>query len=166
MQDFELLDVSLYVEELGRLGIPLGDSGAKGPLEIPEGSVVSLGLTFRLGRDIDAMVFEDTRESDGEQIGSSRTALGGFRTGGPYEVRLPPERLPEGRAHCGVYDVTGRVVDGEGRPLAEEHHRIEVTHEPEAHGPRSHGPDATRPEGHRHRAATSSPAPGPGSPTG
>ncbi|MEU7019058.1 hypothetical protein ABZ990_00175 [Streptomyces sp. NPDC046203] len=151
MQDFELLDVSLYVEELGRLGIPLGGSGAKGPLEIPEGAVVSLGLTFRLGRDIDAVVFEDVREWDGEQIGSTRTALGGFRTGGPYEVRLPPERLPVGRAHCGVYGVTGRVVDGEGHPLAEEHHRIEVAHEPDAHGPEAHEPEAHEPK-----------APGPG----
>ncbi|MFE6105047.1 hypothetical protein ACFVQ4_34585 [Streptomyces laurentii] len=132
MEDFELLDLSLYVEDGGRLAVPLGDARAEAPLEVPEGAVVSVGLTFRLGRNIDAVVFEDTRDWDGAPIGTSRTVLGGFRCGGPYEVRLPPERLPVGRAHCGVYGVTGRFTDGAGRPLTEEHHRIRVAHPPPA----------------------------------
>ncbi|MFJ9808781.1 hypothetical protein ACIRTB_11155 [Streptomyces sp. NPDC101158] len=127
--DFELLDVCLHTEELGRVEVPLGDTEGREPLVLPEGSVVSLGLTFRLGREIDGLAFEDTREWGGSVLGSTRTVLGGFRPGGPYEVRLPPERLPVGRAHCGVYKATGRFTDADGRELAVEHHRLVVEHQ-------------------------------------
>lgn len=132
--DFELVDVSLHTEELGTFVVPLLGHEETEPVELPEGAVVSVGLTFRLGRPIDTVVFEDTRERDGAMLGNTRTVLGGFRPGGPYEVRLPPERLPVGRAHCGVYVVTGRFSDGDDdRELAVERHRIRVTHQPAAH---------------------------------
>ncbi|MFJ9824263.1 hypothetical protein ACIRSU_07780 [Streptomyces sp. NPDC101160] len=132
--DFELVDVSLHTEELGTFVVPLLDPEDTEPVELPEGAVVSVGLTFRLGRAIDTVVFEDTRERDGAVLGTNRTPLGGFRPGGPYEVRLPPERLPVGRTHCGVYVVTGRFSDGDDdRELAVERHRIRVTHQPAAH---------------------------------
>ncbi|MET9954059.1 hypothetical protein ABZ135_21245 [Streptomyces sp. NPDC006339] len=137
MKDFELLDVSLYTEELGRLEVPLEETGndreGPEPLALPEGAVVSVGLTFRLGREIDGVAFEDSRVREGAVLGSTRTVLGGFRAGGPYEVRLPAERLPVGRAHCGIYEVTGRFTDGEGHELALEHHRVRVDHQPAAH---------------------------------
>ncbi|GAA3387578.1 hypothetical protein GCM10017752_04240 [Streptomyces roseoviridis] len=136
MKDFELLDVSLYTEELGRLEVPLREDGPGGdpePLTLPEGAVVSVGLTFRLGREIDGVAFEDSRFRDGAVLGSTRTVLGGFRAGGPYEVRLPAERLPVGRAHCGIYEVTGRFTDGGGQELALERHRVRVVHQPAAH---------------------------------
>ncbi|MFI8966458.1 hypothetical protein ACIGO8_30595 [Streptomyces sp. NPDC053493] len=133
MTDFELVDVSLYSDELGRVEVPLRDPAGAEPLDVPEGAVVSVGLTFRLGREIDGLVFEDTRSKDDVVLAATRTVLGGFRPGGPYEVRLPPERLPVGRAHCGVYDVAGRFTDGDGRELAVEHHRLSLTHQPAAH---------------------------------
>ncbi|MFF0752675.1 hypothetical protein [Streptomyces sp. NPDC004267] len=137
VEDFELLDVSLYAEGLGRLGVPLRGTAETEPLEVPEGTVISVGITFRLGRDIDTVIFEDVRERGGELLGTTRTVLGGFRAGGPYEVRLPPERLPVGRAHCGVYEMTGHFTDGEGRRLAVEHHWMRLTHQSAAPRPRA-----------------------------
>ncbi|MFI8521859.1 hypothetical protein ACIGEZ_29190 [Streptomyces sp. NPDC085481] len=128
MKGFELLDVSLYTEEAGRIEVPQEGPAADEPIVLPEGVVVSVGLTFRLGDEIDGLAFEDTRARAGAKVASTRTALGGFRAGGPYEVRLPSERLPVGKASCGTYEVTGRVVDEDGRALAEERHRIRIEH--------------------------------------
>ncbi|MFJ7070257.1 hypothetical protein [Streptomyces sp. NPDC101115] len=131
MTGFELLDVSLYTEELGRLAVPRNDRPEEAePIALPEGTVVSVGLTFRLGREIDGLAFEESLAMDGKVLTTTRTVLGGFRTGGPYEIRLPPERLPVGRAHCGVYTVTGRFTDGEGRGLADERYRMRLEHRP------------------------------------
>lgn len=129
MRGFELLDVSLYTKE-GRLEVPLRAVEDGEPPSLPEGSVVSLGLTFRLGEEIEGVTFEGSRVRDGVVLGSTRTVLGSFRAGGPYEVRLPAERLPVGRTHCGVYEMAGRFQDGEGRELALEHHRLRITHVP------------------------------------
>ncbi|MDV9190011.1 hypothetical protein R6L23_17645 [Streptomyces sp. SR27] len=139
MKDFELLDLSLHTEEHGRLEVPLPDAGGPGapraaqPVALPEGAVLSIGLVFRLGREIDGVTFEDTHLRDGRVIAARTTMLGGFRAGGPYEVRLPPERLPVGRAHCGVHEMTGRFTDAEGHELAVEHHRLRIVHQPAAH---------------------------------
>ncbi|WP_282692535.1 hypothetical protein [Streptomyces sp. CC208A] len=122
--DFRLLDVSLHTEDQGRLGVPLGGQGTVEPLVLAEGTVVSLGLTFRLGLDIDGLAFEEERARDGRILATTRTALGSFRCGGPYEVRLPPLRMPVGRAHLGLYRVTGRLTDGRGRELAREAHDV------------------------------------------
>ncbi|MGW0122048.1 hypothetical protein [Streptomyces sp. NPDC003327] len=136
--DFTLLDVSLYTDELGRLAVPLArlrGGGAEPPtLDLPEGAVLGVGLRFRLGRDVDGLAFEETRTRawalsvEGESLSATRTVLGGFRAGGPYELRLPPERLPVGREGCAVYEVTGRFTDGEGHELARERHRFRVVH--------------------------------------
>ncbi|MFE5793145.1 hypothetical protein ACFQ8C_11290 [Streptomyces sp. NPDC056503] len=126
---FRLLDVSLHTEERGRLPVALGSgSGRAAPLVLPEGSVVSVGLTFRLDREVDGLTFEAERARDGLVLATTRTLLGGFRSGGPYEVRLPPERMPVGRSHCGLYEVTGRLTDGRGRELAREAHHVRLVH--------------------------------------
>ncbi|MFF2774370.1 hypothetical protein ACFVU3_05630 [Streptomyces sp. NPDC058052] len=126
---FRLLDVSLHTEERGRIAVALG-AGARdaAPLVLGEGTVVSVGLTFRLGLDVDALVFEEERVRDGRAPVSHRTPLGGFRRGGPYEVRLPPQRMPVGKAHCGLYRVTGRLTDGHGRELARVDHHVRLVH--------------------------------------
>ncbi|MEV6248772.1 hypothetical protein AB0M38_21560 [Streptomyces sp. NPDC051742] len=148
MKDFELLDISLYTEEPDRRVVPLRDPdtpdtpgtrdtpGAPdipATPELPEGAVLSIGLTFRLGREIAGVAFEDSRVREGTVLATTRTVLGGFRTGGPYEVRLPPERLPVGRAYRGVYELTGRFTDGDGRELQVVHRRLSVVHQPAAH---------------------------------
>ncbi|MGW7307311.1 hypothetical protein ACWGI1_17225 [Streptomyces sp. NPDC054835] len=130
MDGFELVDLSVYTEELGRLRVvPSGGTGTA-PLLLPEGAVINIGITFRLGREVDGLTFEETRTLDGTELPTVRTVLGGFRTGGPYEVRLPPERLPVGRAHCGLYEVTCRFTDGDGRELAALRHRMRLVHQP------------------------------------
>ncbi|MEV6329173.1 hypothetical protein [Streptomyces sp. NPDC051909] len=136
MTAFELVDLCLHTEDLGRLEVPLwGDNDGVGaePLDLPEGTVISVGLTFRLGRDIEGLTFEETRVRDGTVLSTARTVLGGFRTGGPYEVRLPAERLPLGRAHCGVYVVTSRFTDGDGRELLTLRHRMRLVPQPAPH---------------------------------
>ncbi|MER7624581.1 hypothetical protein [Streptomyces sp. NPDC126503] len=134
MKDFELLEIRLHTEERGRVDVPFAQSGPAPAIELPEGAVVGVGLVFRLGRDIDGLAFEDTRVREGSVLARTHTALGGFRTGGPYEIRLSAERLPVGRAHCGTYEVTGRFVDGDGQELAAGTYRVRLTHEPAASG--------------------------------
>lgn len=128
MNGFELVDFSVHAEDLGRLEVPLQGATDRVTLVLPEGAVVNLGLTFRLGQDIDGLTFEETRVREGAEVSSTRTALGGYRTGGPYEVRLPAERLPVGHAHRGVYAVTSRFTDGDGHELATVHHRMRLVH--------------------------------------
>ncbi|MFG3192849.1 hypothetical protein [Streptomyces omiyaensis] len=126
---FRLLDVSLHTDGRGRLRVALGGGSADtAPLLLSEGSVVSVGLTFRLEREVDGLAFEAERARDGLVLAATRTLLGGFRRGGPYEVRLPPERMPVGRTHCGLYRVTGRLTDGRGHELARESHRVRLVH--------------------------------------
>ncbi|MFE1381638.1 hypothetical protein ACFW6S_22110 [Streptomyces sp. NPDC058740] len=162
MRGFELLDVSLYTKE-GRLQVPLRAAEDSEPPALPEGTVVSLGLTFRLGEEIEGVTFEDSRVRDGVALGGTRTVLGGFRAGGPYEVRLPAERLPVGRAHCGVYEVSGRIQDGQGRELALEHHRLRVTHLPGGEA-MERGADASDPLVSPRVAYDSGTPPGPADP--
>ncbi|NML50972.1 hypothetical protein HHL19_20930 [Streptomyces sp. R302] len=126
---FRLLDMSLHTEDEGRLVVDLGGrAGEAGPLRVPEGAVVSVGLTFQVGRAVDGLTFEEVRTGDDREPVVTRTPLGGFRRGGPYEVRLPPRRMPVGRAHCGLYEVTGRLTDGRGHELARADHELMLVH--------------------------------------
>ncbi|MER5207776.1 hypothetical protein [Streptomyces sp. NPDC002825] len=126
---FELLEVTLAPDDRGSR-MPSPDLREIEDLELPEGATVSLALTFRLAEEVDGLVFEETRRYAGDVIGTQRTTLGGFRAGGPYEIRLPPERLPVGRANCGTYEVEGRFLDAEGRVLGREDHRFRLVHQP------------------------------------
>ncbi|GAA3084639.1 hypothetical protein GCM10017562_63060 [Streptomyces roseofulvus] len=124
-----LLDVSLHTEEQGRLPVaPVGGGADAVPLVLGEGTVASLGLTFRLDGEVDGLTFEEERARDGRVLATTRTLLGDFRRGGPYEVWLPPQRWPVGRVHCGVYRITGRLLDGAGRELALENHDLRLVH--------------------------------------
>jgi hypothetical protein len=128
MAPFELWHVRLAPDDRGTGVLPLDGEGD--PVELPEGGTISVALTFRVGEEVDGLVFEETRRYAGKVIGTTRTTLGGYRAGGPYEVHLPPERLPVGRANCGVYEVTGRFTDSEGRVLGRERHRFRLVHQP------------------------------------
>ncbi|WP_030204591.1 hypothetical protein [Streptomyces sp. NRRL S-87] len=129
--DFELLDISVIPEGLDRIRIPLGPGPVRRPVELPEGAVVTVALTFRLGTDVDGLTFTDTRSSEGRVTASTQTPLGGFRAGGPYEIHLRPERLPKSRTGGDVtYDVTGVFTDGSGRVLASEYHGFRIVRQP------------------------------------
>ncbi|MFG2331643.1 hypothetical protein ACGFMM_18655 [Streptomyces sp. NPDC048604] len=130
MADFELIDVSLVSDGFERLHLPLGEERGE-PVALPAGAVVSVVLAFRTEAEIDGLKFDETRYSDdGNRIAACTHTLGGFRAGGPYEVRLPPERLPVGPASGGRYDATGRFVDGDGRELARETHSFRIVPQP------------------------------------
>ncbi|MCB8907011.1 MULTISPECIES: hypothetical protein [unclassified Streptomyces] len=124
----ELMELTLVSDELGKFTVPLEDPGDDIPYELPEGAVVSIALTFRLGADTDGLIFETIRVREGEDPVARRSALGSFRAGGPYEIRLPPERLPLGRTHCGTYDVTARMSDAAGIEHARVKHRFTLVH--------------------------------------
>ncbi|MFE7547902.1 rho GDP-dissociation inhibitor [Streptomyces gardneri] len=125
MVAFGLVNLALASDEWGTRVVPV-DTRRRVPVELAEGAVVALALTFRVDEAVDGLAFEETRRFDGGVVGTTRTVLGGFRAGGPYEVRLPPERLPIGRASHGTYEVTGRFVDGAGREHAREVHRFRI----------------------------------------
>ncbi|MFG2292260.1 hypothetical protein [Streptomyces sp. NPDC048603] len=148
-ETFELVDVALQSEELGRLTVPLS-APAPGPFELPEGAVVSVALTFHLREAVDGLCFVDTRRREGRVVARTRTALGSFRPGGPYEILLPAERLPVGRAECGTYEVTGTFVDAEGRELSQESHRFRIVHQPRILHRRHHSPQEHPYEEHPH----------------
>ncbi|MEU2078267.1 hypothetical protein [Streptomyces sp. NPDC013489] len=128
VRSVELMELTLVSDALGTFTVPLGGPGRDIPYELPGGAVVSIVLTFRLGTDTDGLIFETIRVGEGEQPVTRRNALGSFRTGGPYEIRLPPERLPLGRAHCGTYDVTARMSDAAGIEHARVKHRFTLVH--------------------------------------
>ncbi|MEU8879274.1 hypothetical protein [Streptomyces hydrogenans] len=136
---FRLLDVALHTEEWGRLTVALeGGPDHDEPLVLGEGTKVSVGLTFRSDRAVDGLTYEERRTREGRGPATTRTLLGGFRGGGPYEVWLPPRRMPEGRAHCGLYRITGRLTDGHGRELARVDHHVRLVHlsgTPDRHPP-------------------------------
>ncbi|MFJ8130002.1 hypothetical protein [Streptomyces hydrogenans] len=135
---FRLLDVALHTEEWGRLTVALEGGPDDEPLVLGEGTRVSVGLTFRSDQAVDGLTYEERRTRGGRGPATTRTLLGGFRGGGPYEVWLPPRRMPEGRAHCGLYRITGRLTDGHGRELARVDHHVRLVHlsgAPERHPP-------------------------------
>ncbi|MFG2899947.1 hypothetical protein ACGFZH_23065 [Streptomyces zaomyceticus] len=127
----ELTELTLVSDERGTFTVPLEGPGDAIPHELPEGAVVSLVMTFRLGADADGLVFETLRVGEGKDPVARRNLLGSFRAGGPYEIRLPPERLPLGRAHCGPYDVTARLSDAAGVEHARVRYRFSLGRAPE-----------------------------------
>ncbi|WP_137990788.1 hypothetical protein [Streptomyces vilmorinianum] len=150
MAVFELMGVALVSDELGRVAVPL-DTGGREVVDLPEGAVVSVALTFRVGEEVDGLAFEEERWRAGHLVATTRSALGGFRPGGPYEIELPAERLPVGRASCGTYDVRGRFTDAEDRELARESHRLRIVHQRPSAAPRG--------VRRRHRSTTAAQAP-------
>ncbi|MEU5216663.1 hypothetical protein AB0G79_10755 [Streptomyces sp. NPDC020807] len=124
MTAFELVHVALAANGGSPYAVPL-ESPDHDPVDLPEGAVLSVTLVFRVMEDLDGLTFEENRRYDGGVV-TTRSALGGFRAGGPYELVLPAERLPVGHGSLGTYEVTGRFVDGDGREHARELHRFRI----------------------------------------
>ncbi|MBW5481469.1 rho GDP-dissociation inhibitor [Streptomyces bambusae] len=137
---FELLGVHLDSESFDRLSVPLDDP-AHVPFALPEGASFTVSLEFRLTSPVDGLVYVDSRTIDECTLPAETTPLGSFRAGGPYEVVLPPEKLPSGRHARGTYTVTGTFLDGDGRTLTQETHRFRVAHQ-DRHVSRSFTRDA------------------------
>ncbi|MEU2159803.1 hypothetical protein QRN89_31425 [Streptomyces chengbuensis] len=133
--EFELLGVTIQVE--GRPDMPVRLAPAQGPgaepppapLVLREGSEFRVRLEFAVGagRDLEGLRFIDERTRQGMTVGHQEILLGDYRRGGPYEIVLPPERLPIGHMARDVYQVTGTFADKEGRILGCESHSFEIT---------------------------------------
>ncbi|MEU6866164.1 hypothetical protein ABZ924_23380 [Streptomyces sp. NPDC046876] len=126
---FRLVRIALLSEEFGEMDVPLeapADGTVPDPFDLPHGAVVTLALVFRTAVDIDGLAYTETRVRDGAVLSTVRTALGGYRAGGPYEIRMPPERLPNGRSVGNTYEVTGTFSDASGHELATERHRFRL----------------------------------------
>ncbi|MET9677678.1 hypothetical protein ABZY68_31980 [Streptomyces sp. NPDC006482] len=138
MAQLELLDVAVASDAWDMRTLSLDTQGGE-PVVLREGAVISVVLSFRVKGAVDGLTLEETRRYEGNVVGTTRTALGGFRTGGPYELRLPPERMPQGRTNWGTYEVTGRFIDPDGRELATEFHRFRIAPGPPSIAPRRSG---------------------------
>lgn len=143
MVQLELLDVAVASDAWDMRTLSLDTQGGE-PVVLREGAVISVALTFRVKGAVDGLTLEETRRYGGNVVGTTRTALGGFRTGGPYELRLPPERMPLGRANWGTYEVTGRFIDPDGHELARESHRFRIAPRPPSMAPRRSGAAGTK----------------------
>ncbi|WP_274555515.1 hypothetical protein [Streptomyces spiramyceticus] len=124
---FELLGMTLQVEGNGEQVVPLPSPGI--PVELKEGAEIRIGLTFRLGRAVEGLKFVDVRKRHGVVVSMSETMLGCYRPGGPYDVIVPPERLPTGHLARDTYEVTGTFIDADGNILGDETHSFRITKE-------------------------------------
>ncbi|MEV6651876.1 hypothetical protein [Streptomyces sp. NPDC051219] len=132
VQEFELLSVTLQAEGHEDIDVPLPVPGETSivprtaPFTLKEGAEVRVMLAFRLGKPVEGLTFTDVRHRQGSVIGCSEVLLGGYRPGGPYEVVLPPERLPIGHLARDTYEVTGTFVDSDGHILGHENHAFVI----------------------------------------
>ncbi len=134
IQQFELLGVSLQAEGREEIDVPLPVSGGESvampraaPFALKEGAEIRITLAFRLGTAVEGLKFMDMRQRQGAVVSTSEVLLGGYRPGGPYEVVLPPERLPIGHLARDTYEVTGTFVDSDGHVLGHERHTFVIT---------------------------------------
>ncbi|MGW7369971.1 hypothetical protein ACWGI8_42760 [Streptomyces sp. NPDC054841] len=134
--DFELLGVTIQVE--GHADMPVPVPSAEHPDAVPppptplvlrEGAEFRVRLEFGVGsgHDLEGLRFIDERTRQGVTVGHQEILLGDYRSGGPYEIVLPPERLPIGHMARDTYQVTGTFVDVTGRILGRETHSFEIT---------------------------------------
>ncbi|MFD7321607.1 hypothetical protein ACFV9D_11070 [Streptomyces sp. NPDC059875] len=123
-----LLGLALRFTGPGDITLPVPPSGsAPAPFTVKEGAEFRAVVRFRVeGPSVTGLKVVDVRTKDGAEIGRREVALGDFRHGGPYDLELPPERVPSGPRARGVYEVYAALVDGEGRTLDRRDYRFEV----------------------------------------
>jgi hypothetical protein len=126
ISQFELLSVTLYAEgHDDPLVPPLPGS----PVVLKEGAEIRIKLIFRIGRPVEGLKFVAGRERQGSVVGITEVTLGCYRPGGPYEVVLPPERLPSGHLARDTYQLRGTFVDADRHVLGEESHSFRIAKE-------------------------------------
>ncbi|MFI2351653.1 hypothetical protein ACH492_32485 [Streptomyces sp. NPDC019443] len=131
----ELLSVTLQAEGREGLDVPLPAPGKaettllESPFALKEGAEIRITLGFRLRQAVEGLKFTVVRKRQGAVIGTTEVMLGSYRPGGPYELVLPPERLPTGRLARDTYQVTGTFTDADGNELGHEAHCFEITKE-------------------------------------
>ncbi|MFD0146489.1 MULTISPECIES: rho GDP-dissociation inhibitor [unclassified Streptomyces] len=97
------------------------------PFTVKEGTECRAVVRFQVdGSSVAGLKVVDIRHRAGTELGGREVALGDFRHGGPYELALPPERVPNGTRARGLYEVSAALVDGEGRVLDRSDYRFEV----------------------------------------
>ncbi|MFC4611424.1 hypothetical protein ACFO9E_27060 [Streptomyces maoxianensis] len=131
----ELVSVTLQAEGREGLDVSLPEPGKsqstllEAPFALKEGAEVRITLAFRLAQAVERLKFTVVRKRHGAMIGTTEVMLGSYRPGGPYEVVLPPERLPTGRLARDTYQVTGTFTNSDGEELGHEAHCFEITKE-------------------------------------
>ncbi|MFB7369571.1 hypothetical protein ACFC0D_06990 [Streptomyces sp. NPDC056222] len=123
-----LLGLALRFTGPGDISLPVPPSGAAPePFTVKEGAEFRAVVRFRVeGPSVTGLRVVDQRSKDGAELGGVDVVLGNFRHGGPYDLELPPERVPSGPRARGVYDVSASLVDGDGRVLDRRDYRFEV----------------------------------------
>lgn len=108
------------------VSIPPSEKTA-GPFTLKEGMEFRAVVSFRVdGPSVSGLRVVDVRTRAGAELGSREVVLGDFRNGGPYELALPPERVPSGPRARGLYDVYAALIDGAGHRLDRRDYRFEV----------------------------------------
>ncbi|MEU7038498.1 hypothetical protein ABZ958_33190 [Streptomyces sp. NPDC046237] len=100
---------------------------ASAPFTVKEGTECRAVVRFQVdGTSVTGLKVVDVRHRAGAELGGREVTLGDFRHGGPYELALPPERVPNGPRARGLYEVEAALVDGDGRVLDRSTYRFEV----------------------------------------
>ncbi|WP_137991056.1 hypothetical protein [Streptomyces vilmorinianum] len=135
-----LLGLSLQFTGHDDISVPVPPSAtAAAPFTVKEGTECRAVVRFGVdGRSVTGLRVIDVRNragagrrsgpeaEGGAEVGGREVVLGDFRHGGPYELALPPERVPNGPRARGLYDVHVALVDGEGRVLDRSDYRFDV----------------------------------------
>ncbi|GGT13063.1 hypothetical protein [Streptomyces purpureus] len=113
------LDLQFTIHE--EISVPLPSPGAAAvekPFVLKEGVECRVVIRFEVtGPSVTGLRVLDVREMEGAEISRREVHLGDFRQGGPYELALPPERIPSGRRAQGRYDVHASLLDADDRVL-------------------------------------------------
>ncbi|MEU6881587.1 hypothetical protein [Streptomyces sp. NPDC046712] len=124
-----LLGLALRFTGPGEITLPVPASGTTvaDPFTVKEGAEFRAVVRFQVdGRSVTGLKVVDERSKDGVEVGGHEVMLGDFRHGGPYDLELPPERVPSGPRARGVYEVSAALVDGAGHVLDRRDYRFEV----------------------------------------
>ncbi|MCT4354037.1 rho GDP-dissociation inhibitor [Streptomyces sp. Je 1-79] len=123
-----LLGLQLQFTGHEDISVPVPPSATtSAPFTVKEGTECRAVIRFQVdGTSVTGLKVVDVRHREGAELGGREVALGDFRHGGPYELALPPERVPNGPRARGLYEVEAALVDGEGRVLDRSGYRFEV----------------------------------------
>ncbi|MBT2444065.1 hypothetical protein J7E93_29025 [Streptomyces sp. ISL-36] len=124
----QLLGLALQFSGREDIFVPVPPKGAASvPFTLKEGTDCRAVVRFRVdGPSVTGLKIIDVRSMSGVELGGREVLLGDFRRGGPYELALPPERVPSGPRARGLYDVYAALIDAEGRVLDRHDYRFEV----------------------------------------